>query len=119
MTDSNESPVGIILGELIELLEDTDAHTVITTLQVDDPDQHQKHSCQTDVPASLVSIQAVDQEKFELVLLGKLNYEDVAEITLVISCTDGEFDVSKVSENVHKFYFLNFVYSPINTFQVI
>ncbi|KAL5009032.1 hypothetical protein ScPMuIL_014613 [Solemya velum] len=93
--NENEAPTDIILGSIGLVSENATARTVVTVLHVDDPDTDQTHSCSivnTDSPFGVLT--DADGKK-EIVLIGTLNYESQQSYQESITCSDGEFSVTK------------------------
>lgn len=72
--------------------------TVITVVHVDDPDTDQTHSCLIDNTDSPFGVLTDAEGKKEIVLIGTLNYETKQLYNETVTCSDGEFSVTKVTQ---------------------
>ncbi|KAJ8308605.1 hypothetical protein KUTeg_013479 [Tegillarca granosa] len=89
--DVNEPPIKIIFGTLEPIPENAPANTVVSKIQVDDPDADQSHLCSILTSPTPFSILTNEMKEMNLVLIGVLDFESKAEYQMDVQCTDGKF----------------------------
>ncbi|XP_052104048.1 protocadherin Fat 4-like isoform X4 [Mytilus californianus] len=93
--DLNDPPESIIFGNVSPLDEDTLPKTIVTAIQVDDPDAGQSHSCNLQTKSTPFAIFTNDNAEKSLVLTNVLDFETTKNYNLVVQCSDGEFSIQK------------------------
>ncbi|VDH93394.1 protocadherin Fat 4 [Mytilus galloprovincialis] len=93
--DLNDPPESIIFGNVSPLDEDTTLKTIVTAIQVDDPDAGQSHSCNLQTISTPFAIFTNDNAEKSLVLTNVLDFETTKIYNLVVQCSDGEFSIQK------------------------
>lgn len=76
--------------------ENTPSNTIITTVQVDDQDVGQSHSCSLQNKSTPFAILTNENGGMNLVLNRLLNFETAEKYDLMVQCSDGEFETEKV-----------------------
>ncbi|XP_041351068.1 protocadherin Fat 4-like [Gigantopelta aegis] len=93
--DINEAPTKIITDNIESIPENTTVGFVVSTLHVEDDDVDQKHSCHVKDDRSPFVVKA-EENSMALVLADMLDFEKTSQHKIELSCSDGQFDVSKV-----------------------
>ncbi|KAL3873180.1 hypothetical protein ACJMK2_036328 [Sinanodonta woodiana] len=93
--DENEPPEDIIISSIKTVPENTGVQTSIATIEVDDPDKGQNHSCLIRPDDSVFGVAMDEYNQMNLIVLGELDYERQNTVIIEIYCTDGEFNITK------------------------
>ena len=95
--DVNEAPEEIIFKPVImPVPEGTLPGTMIGLLEINDPDNNQSHTCQRQtesVPFTVVARNGT----WVLELEHAIDYEAYEQYGFLVICTDGQYDVEKVT----------------------
>ena len=93
--DINEAPTKIITDNIDPIPENTTQGYVLSTLHVEDEDVNQKHSCHVTDDMSPFVVK-VEESGMALTVAGMLDFEKTSQHKIKLSCSDGQFEVSKV-----------------------
>lgn len=97
--DANDPPSAIIVRMVDTVPENVKINSIVASLEVDDPDAGQRHACHIVNGEEFISVRMTDDSRAEMVLVNELNYEEFDTLDIVLSCTDGEFEIKKVLVN--------------------
>ena len=96
VTDENEAPTDIVTTPLAPVPENVTVPHILTSLTVIDEDAEQRHSCHLAGPQGPLSVDTREDGSMTLVVQGRLDYETAPRYDVVLSCSDGMYDVTKV-----------------------
>ena len=96
VTDENEAPTNIVTNPLAPVPEDVTVPYILTSLTVIDEDAEQRHSCHLIGSHGSLSVETHEDGSMALVVQSRLDYETAQRYDVILSCSDGMYDITKV-----------------------
>ena len=113
VTDDNEAPTDIVTDPLLPVPENVTVPHTLTSLSVMDEEAEQRHSCRLLGPHGPLAVDTRQDGSMALVVKGRLDYETARRYDVVVSCSDGMYDVNKVGQGgvmIGRFFFFFFFF---------
>ncbi|KAK7104975.1 hypothetical protein V1264_019607 [Littorina saxatilis] len=95
VTDANEAPTDIVTTPIPPIQENVTVPHVLTSLYVIDQEREQRHSCNLVGSHGPLAVETDEDGNMTLVVQGHLDYETAQRYDVIVSCSDGQYDVKK------------------------